>query len=567
MKKLLIALLLVSQYSIAQTLEWGTTIGGSETEHARKVKTDSNGNVYLTGYFSGTTDFDPSANTFELTSNGEQDIFVLKLDANGSFVWAKSVGGGLFDQATSLDIDASGNALVTGFFEGTADFDPGAGLFNLTSHGDRDMFIVKLSTNGDLLWAIAIGGDLWDLGNRVVTDATGNVFIVGVFQDTVDFDPGSGVFSVTSNSPADSFILKLDSQADFVWVKTLDGNDQDSSTNVRSISLNSDGSIIVSGIFQGTMDVNPGAAQDLRTSNGNFDCFVVQLDSTGNFSWGNTHGNEEPSDDVWAANPDAQGNIYVTGYFQGTVDFDPGPDEFLLTPLNESNNVYLQKLDPNGNLLWAEIVGESSDFAFARAYDMTVDEFDNPVVLIKFSGTLDFNPGPNEKIFTSFGGYDIAIVKLNPAGEFKWAGHMGGEGSNLGLGIHSDENGNLYTTGYFRETIDLDPSQGTSLRNSNGQKDLFITKLRNPNLSVENPQIVPNLVVYPNPTSGQITITMGTIQSEVSVSVYNTLGQRISNKTIADTAQIELQINEAFGIYLLEIITNSFSQTLRIIKN
>jgi len=567
MKKLLIALVLVSQYSIAQTLEWGTTIGGSETEHARKVKTDANGNVYLTGYFSGTTDFDPSASTFELTSNGEEDIFIQKLDPNGNFVWAKSIGGTSYDQATSLDVDTSGNVLVTGFFAGTADFDPGVGVFNLSSHGDRDMFIVKLSTNGDLLWAIAIGGNLWDLGNRVVTDESGNVFIVGVFQETVDFDPGSGVFYVTSSSPADSFILKLDPQGSFEWVKTLDGNGQDSSTNVRSVSLNSDGSIIVSGIFQGTMDVNPGAPQDLRTSNGFFDFFVVQLDATGDFSWGNTHGNEEPGDDAWAANPDTQGNVYVTGYFQGTVDFDPGPDEFLLTPLNESNNVYLQKLDANGNLLWAEIVGESSDFAFARAYDMTVDEFDNPVVLIKFSGTLDFNPGPNEKILTSFGGYDIAIVKLNPAGDFKWAGHMGGEGSNLGLGIHSDKNGNLFTTGYFLDTIDLDPSQGNLTRNSAGQKDLFVTKLSNPNLSVENPQIATNLAVYPNPTTGQITIAMGTVQNEVSISVYNILGQRISNKIAAETAQIELEINEASGVYLVEIITNTFNKTIRIIKN
>ena len=567
MKKLLIALVLVSQYSIAQTLEWGTTIGGSETEHARKVKTDANGNVYLTGYFSGTTDFDPSANTFELTSNGEEDIFIQKLDTNGDFIWAKSIGGTSYDQATSLDVDNSGNVLVTGFFAGTADFDPGTGVFNISSHGDRDMFIVKLSTNGDLLWATAIGGNLWDLGNRVVTDESGNVFVVGVFQETVDFDPGSGVFNVTSSSPADSFILKLDSQGNFGWVKTLDGNDQDSSTNVRSISLNSDGSIIVSGIFQGTMDVNPGAPLDLRTSNGYFDSFVVQLDNAGNFSWGNTHGNEEPSDDVWAANSDTEGNVYVTGHFQGAVDFDPGPDEFLLTPLNESNNVYLQKLDTNGNLVWVHIVGESSNFAFARAYDMTVDEFDNPVVLIKFSGTLDFNPGPNEKMLTSFGGYDIAIVKLNPAGDFKWAGHMGGEGSNLGLGIHSDGNGNLYTTGYFLDTIDLDPSQGNLTRTSGGQKDLFVTKLSNPNLSVENPQIATKLVVYPNPTMGQITIAMGTVQNEVSVSVYNLLGQRISNKIVAETTQIELEINEASGVYLVEIITNTFNKTIRIIKN
>ena len=567
MKKLLIALVLVSQYSIAQTLEWGTTIGGAETEHARKVKTDSNGNVYLTGYFSGTTDFDPSSNTFELTSAGEEDIFVQKLDANGNFVWARSFGGDLYDQARNLHIDSNNNLLLTGQFEGTADFDPSTGVFNLTSNGETDIFILKLDANGNLVWATSMGSDEGDQGAGIYTDTSGNVFTSGVFQSTVDFDPGSGSFNVTASGLVDTFVLKLNAQGDFDWVRTIEGNNQNSVSNSYSISLNNLSEIAVSGIYSGTIDVDPGVSQELRTSNGQFDFFVIKLDTEGNYEWANTLGSTTASEGVWSAKFDSQGNIYVGGYFQGTVDFDPGPDEFLLSTIGETNSVYIQKIDSEGNLLWVHALGRETEFAFARSYDLTVDEYDNPIVLIKFSGTMDFNPGPNEKIFTSIGGYDAALVKLNPSGGFKWAGHMGGSGSNLGLGIHSDKNGNLYTTGYFLDTIDLDPSEGDLIRNSSGQKDLFVNKLSNPNLAIENSQIIPDLVVYPNPTTGQIIITTQVIQNEVSIRIYNSLGQQISHKTELNTDQIQLEINQPSGIYLLEIITNSWNKTVRIIKN
>lgn len=567
MKYVLLILLMISNVITAQVLEWGTTIGGTDSDHARKVKTDSDGNVYVTGYFTGTTDFDPSSNTFELTSVGTEDIFVLKLDSNGNFLWAKSMGGTQNDEAFSLNIDAFGDLLIVGYFEGIADFDPGVTEFNLTSDGDKDVFIVKLSSNGNLLWASAIGGNLWDAARGIVSDGAGNVLISGNFQGTADFDPSNGIFNVTSNSIGDSFILKLDVAGNFDWVKILAGNDQDSSVYTQSISVNSNNEIIISGIFQGIMDINPGAMEDLRISNGHFDCFVVQLDADGNLEWGNIHGNDGPSDGVYAAKPDTQGNIYVTGHFEGTVDFDPGPGEFFLTPMNGSNNVYLQKLDSDGNLIWAQIIGESPDFAFARAYDMTIDENDSPIVLVKFDGTLDFDSGPNEKTFTSLGGYDAALVKLYPSGEFKWAGHMGGTGSILGLGIHSDKNGNLYTTGYFLESIDLDPNEGTLVRNSNGFKDLFITKLRNPSLSVENPILTTGFVAYPNPTSGRISLSSGQLVDHVTLNLYSVSGQLVKSLSKASVKEFDVFLTGASGVYILEIITNTGIETFRIIKN
>jgi hypothetical protein len=113
------------------------------------IAVDATGNVYTTGYFEGTADFDPGAGTTNLISAGNLDYFVSKLDPSGNFLWAKSIGGSSNEVGYSIAVDSSGNVYTTGYFAGTADFDPGAGTSNLTSVGGNDVFVLKLSPSGD----------------------------------------------------------------------------------------------------------------------------------------------------------------------------------------------------------------------------------------------------------------------------------------------------------------------------------------------------------------------------------------------------------------------------------
>src|SRR4029078_109702 len=133
------------------------------------IEVDANGNLYSTGGFYSITDFDPGPGTFNLTafgyngtSTGIQDVFVLKLDAAGNFQWVKQMGGTQMDQAWGISLDPSGNILTTGHFEGTVDFDPGSGTYNLVSVGSLDAFISKLDPNGNFIWAKQVGGTLID---------------------------------------------------------------------------------------------------------------------------------------------------------------------------------------------------------------------------------------------------------------------------------------------------------------------------------------------------------------------------------------------------------------------
>ena len=128
-------------------------------DEGTSIAVDATGNVFTTGYFFSTSDFDPGTGTFNLTSLGLDDIFVSKLDALGNFVWTKQWGGTSAENSYSIAVDASGNVLTTGSFQSsTVDFDPGPGTFNLTSTGNRDIFVSKLDASGNFVWATSMGG-------------------------------------------------------------------------------------------------------------------------------------------------------------------------------------------------------------------------------------------------------------------------------------------------------------------------------------------------------------------------------------------------------------------------
>ncbi|MCW8898741.1 MAG: SBBP repeat-containing protein [Flavobacteriales bacterium] len=193
----------------AQTLEWAKSFGGQNFDAGRSIAIDSLENVYITGSFSDTADFDPGIGTYNLISKGNHDIFISKLDASGNFVWAKQIGGLSGGQSNSIIIDAAENVYTTGFFGSTVDFDPGSGTYNLTSVGTTDIFISKLNASGDFVWAKHMGGVGVSIGNKISLDVSGNIYTIGSFQDTVDFDPNSGISNLIAAGSWDVFVQKM----------------------------------------------------------------------------------------------------------------------------------------------------------------------------------------------------------------------------------------------------------------------------------------------------------------------------------------------------------------------
>jgi len=320
-------------------LLWVTRTGGNAEDFGYSVITDVAGNSYITGHFWGTVDFDPGAGTFNLTSSGSYEIFIQKLDPSGNLLWAKQTGGTSGENAYSITLDVSGNILTTGRFSGTTDFDPGAGTYNLTAAGLSDAFVQKLDPSGNLLWAKQLGGTDDDYALSVTTDAGGNSYTTGYFYGTADFDPGAGILNLTSAGNRDIYIVKLDPQGNLEWVRQTAGVLDDFSWCIHASAA---GSIYITGFFFGTLDFDPGAGVSNLTAYGASDVFIQKLDASGNFVWAKQLGGMD-YDSGYSITTDASGNIYTSGFFWATADFDPGAVTFNLTSAGHMD-IFIQKM-------------------------------------------------------------------------------------------------------------------------------------------------------------------------------------------------------------------------------
>jgi len=336
----------VSKLDASGDFVWAKQMRGSGEDRGISIALDSSGNVYTTGYFRGTCDFDPNSGIFNLISSGGSDIFVSKLDALGDFVWAKKMGGTIDNDGWSIAVDASGNVYTTGFFLGTCDFDPSSGTYNLTSFGDRDIFISKLDALGDFVWAKQMGGTSEDFVWSIAVNGNGNVYTTGRFSGTCDFDPNSELYNLTSSGVSDIFVSKLDASGDFVWAKQMGGANSVGSDDGLSIAVDSNGDVYTTGLFKGISDFDPSSGTYNLTSFGFIDIFVSKLNSSGNFVWAKQMGGT--MEDVgWSIAVDSCGNVYTTGSFSDTSDFDPSPDIYNLTSFGY-NDIFVVKLAQPG---------------------------------------------------------------------------------------------------------------------------------------------------------------------------------------------------------------------------
>jgi len=395
----------VSKYNANGGFVWAKKLEGTTTNSTSKVTIDNNGNVITVGHFVGTADLDPGLGIFNLVSNGAEDMFISKLDSNGNFVWAKSIGGALNDYCESVICDTLGNIFTTGFFYGTTDFDPGSGVVNLVSAGYADMFVSKLDINGNLVWVKQISGNHSVNGYAVKIDSDGDIYTAGRFLNTVDFDPGTAVVTLTSFGSWDVFVCKLDTAGNFIWAKKMGGA---SSEILYSMTLDGNGNIYSTGVFNDTADFNPSNGVENLISKGISDVFISKLDSNGDFVWAKSIGGNSYDYSASVA-VDDYGDVYTTGIFYNTVDFDPGTGMYNLTSMG-NYDIFISKLTTDGNFVWAERLGGASS---EYCKSINVDVQGNVVLAGYYSGTVDFDPSVNVANKTSAGGSDFYILKLS----------------------------------------------------------------------------------------------------------------------------------------------------------
>ena len=334
----------LAKYDASGNYVWAKSMGGTSTDIGNSLDLDGSGNVVVTGYFGTTVDFDPGAGTSNLTSALAADIFLAKYDASGNYVWAKSMGGTGADIGNSLALDGSGNVVLTGSFNGPADFDPSTSTANLTNVGSSDMFLAKYDASGNYVWAIGIGGTSLDNGYSLALDGSGNVVVTGRFSTTVDFDPSTSTANLTSAGISDIFLAKYDASGNYVWATRMGGTAYD---QANSLVIDGSGNVVVTGRFQDIADFDPGAGTANLFSNASFDIFLAKYDASGNYVWAKGMGGSG-QDQGNSLVLNGSGNVVVTGDFNGqlgsssgTVDFDPGAGTTYLTSLSSSQNGFI----------------------------------------------------------------------------------------------------------------------------------------------------------------------------------------------------------------------------------
>lgn len=448
---------------------WARGMGGPEYDGVNGMALDDSSNIYITGYFRGVMDFDPGPGVFELNAGDKDDRFVAKLDNAGNLLWAVALHDVDGYISSAIALDGVGNVYTTGEFSGTADFDPGPGIFELTGQNSTT-FVWKLDTYGHFLWAKAFVGPAYNGRVSIAVDGEGNVYTTGEFCASTDFDPGPEVFELAAVvSPEVTFVSKLNTDGQFVWAKALHGTCIHG--EAKDIAVDDAGYVYTTGAFGETMDFDPGPEVFALRATGLLGTYVSTLDKDGNFvravEFGEGHGQ--------TVTVDGAGNLYTLGMFRGTVDFDPGPATFTLTAVDSWDDIFLSKMDRKGNCVWAIKLGGGGE---VEALDFAVDASNNLYLTGSFNrGSADFDPGPETAELTPpLWGTETFIVKLDFVARLVWLKRLKVNGGQC---IAVDRMEHTYTAGECFG-LDMDTERGDFSLRSAGGEDVAIVKLYGP---------------------------------------------------------------------------------------
>jgi hypothetical protein len=513
-----------SALSQTPTVDWAHNTGFNGVDVGKDVITDPNGNVYTVGHFEASIDADPGSNVALLTSNGAADILITKLDATGNFVWAKNIGSSTNDAAFGVTF-YNNHLYVTGYFTGTADFDPSGTVANLTSVSGTDVFLLKLDNNGNYMFAKSLGGNGDEIGYGLDFDGTENIYITGSFTSlNADFDPSGSTAILTSNGGSDAFLASYTNTGSFISAQSFGSTSDDVAT---AIDIDYNGFVNLTGYFSGTVDFNPAPLNTNNgTSNGGTDIFVLRFYSGAYYSMATFGGTSD--DKGLGITGDTDNNVTYTGYFQSAVDFNNIVGQDMTLTSAGLADVIIGKVNNYCAYMWAKQIGNVTD---DKAFGITVDASNNLLLTGTFKNTIDIDPsgaGINN-ITSTAGGFDIFLLKLNTNGGYVWANFFqqtsGVLNNNQGNAVHVDANDDLYVTGYMQGYLDYDfnAMQFGPTLNPYGLADVFTAKIAfstsvfltcpaDQNLLLStSPPIVPNLAALATATTncpaGGIVIT------------------------------------------------------------
>lgn len=533
-KKIIFLIIICGSFvikSYSQNWIWSKQFGGTGSDKSQSLVVDNLGNCYISGYFTGTTNFSDTT----LTSIGNSDIFLAKFNNNGELLWISQAGGTNSELSMGIALDSQKNIFITGSFSGSCSF----GTNILSSVGSQDIFLAKCDSMGNFLWARQAGGSSDDLSNAIEIDSYNNPTITGYFDHIATFDTiilnGLGGYR-------DVFIARYDNNGNILWAKQASSKRYDVA---NSISIDGVGNSYITGSFRDTIHFETS----ILISAGHDDIFIAKYDNFGNIVWvkqaggSTTYGGDQGFDIV----VDSLGNSYITGGFSISATFDT----ITINSISFSD-IFIAKYDVNGTLLWVRHAGgHSEDWGSS----IVVDDLGNCFVTGCYqSSGVTFGT----TTLPVYGSTDVFVAKYNSYGEFIWVNSGGSSWVDWPFAISINNSGDIFVSG----TIEKSAIFGTDTLPYNGSSDIFLAKLDNLVGITDIPYQAKLVNIFPNPFCLETTIKINQNINNAIMYVYNNLGQEVRLLRHISNQEFKFYREDLpSGLYFFKII-QSYNQTI-----
>lgn len=422
----------ISKYSSDGTYIWtktlliNTTVSPSGQVVITDVAADNDGGVYAVGYFRGLLDFDPGVGiNYYMSAGGSSnsDGFIIKLNEDGEAQWSQRVGNTDDDSTSSVAVQGS-----TVYFGGSYSigviFDSGGTNDSRVSAGGQDGYIASYTTNGAFNWVHTFGGTENE-GVYDIATTSDAVHAVGAYEDTVDFNPAGPAASATSLGNQDSFLLTLEPDGTFGWLRVWGSTALDRATTVAADST---GSVYVGGRFEGSIDFDPSGAEEIYTNDNGFilDAYLTKYSADSSYNWTHVLSGSD-WEYIEAVTVDDQDRVFIVGGYGGTVEFGDESTsvshtaEYLIDP-------FVALYDSEGDYLSSTVLkGETATELFTDAIVVNNKMY----VLGSYTGIFaDVDPSDNVLELESAGNTDYFLSKWSFEEIFNQEGPESGNKSN-----------------------------------------------------------------------------------------------------------------------------------------
>jgi len=428
----------------APDFAWAVSAGGGKHDKTRGITADAKGCAHITGEFSGESKF--GAQT--ITSAGDMDFFVAKLDPDGKILWVRTGGGTKTDRGYGVAVDAAGNVYATGHCQSDdAAFDGR----KVTLVGGYDIFLAKYDSEGKLLWVKTSGGAGYDYGHGAAVDADGNCLIAGGAAGEVTFDQ----IKLPNENGGHMFGAKYSPDGKVLWARVAEGK---GSGSAHGIAVDGKGNAYLGGMAGGTQTIGGKKL----SAPGSQDLAVVKLNPTGEVVWVANSGHPNKSAMLHEITVDPAGNVWGSGMFKGDVQIGDTKS----TTAGDSNAL-LVHFDSSGKLKWGLTGGGAgTDYGLGVA----VNESGSCWISGEFTGEAEIY---GRKLISK-GATDIFAGKLDADGRLLWMQQAGGDKGDNSYTIAVDKEGNAWFSGSFSGTAQF----GTHTVTSAGSQDVYVAKLR-----------------------------------------------------------------------------------------